>query len=91
MPRAHPIRVGCECFLPRRDCPCRSSSVDLRAGEQHSSAYRAINPRRVVPTLVLHEGTAIGEVPAIWRYFEETNPEPPMLGANPRDKALVTM
>ena len=28
-------------------------SVDLGAGEQHAEAYRAINPRRVVPALVL--------------------------------------
>jgi len=34
--------------------------VDLAKGEQHSDAYRAINPRRVVPTLVLKDGTAIG-------------------------------
>ena len=39
-------------------------AVDLGKGEQHSEAYRAINPRRVVPTLVLEDGTAIGEVPA---------------------------
>jgi hypothetical protein len=36
--------------------------IDLGQGEQHSAAYRAINPRRVVPTLVLEDGTAIGEV-----------------------------
>src|SRR5437879_10786486 len=46
-------------------------AVDLGKGEQHSEAYRAINPRRVVPTLVLEDGTAIGEVPAIMRYLDE--------------------
>jgi glutathione S-transferase len=44
-----------------------------------------------VPTLVVDETTAIGEVLAIWRYIEEVNPEPPLLGATPKDKALVTM
>jgi glutathione S-transferase len=53
--------------------------VDLAKGEQHSDAYRAINPRRVVPTLVLEDGTAIGEVLAIWRYLEEVYPTPPLL------------
>jgi Glutathione S-transferase, N-terminal domain len=47
------------------------TGVDLGAGEQHSEAYRAINPRRVVPTLVLGDGTTIGEVPAIMRYLDE--------------------
>jgi glutathione S-transferase len=45
--------------------------VDLGAKEQFYDAYAAINPRRVVPTLVLADGTAIGEVPAILRYLED--------------------
>src|SRR6202165_2859337 len=65
--------------------------VDLGAGEQSSDAYAAINTRRVVPTLVLDDGTAIGEVPAILRYLEEIHPEPPLLGATPKAKAMVTM
>ena len=65
--------------------------VDLGAKEQFSDAYAAINPRRVVPTLVLEDGTAIGEVPAILQYLEEVHPEPPLLGATPKTKALVTM
>ena len=32
-------------------------SIDLAASEQHGDAYRAINPRRVVPTLVLASAT----------------------------------
>jgi len=30
-----------------------------------------INPRQVVPTLILEDGTAIGDVPAIMRYLDE--------------------
>jgi glutathione S-transferase len=45
----------------------------------------------VVPTLVLEDGTAIGEVPAIMRYLEETFPEPALFGSTTRDHALVTM
>ena len=39
----------------------------------------------------LNDGTAIGEVLAIWRYLEEVYPTPPLLGSTPKDKALVTM
>jgi hypothetical protein len=39
--------------------------VDLAKGEQHSDAYRAINPRRVVPTLVLED--ALRSV-RFWRF-----------------------
>jgi glutathione S-transferase len=65
--------------------------VDLGAGEQHSEAYQAINRRRVVPTLVLEDGTTIGEVPAIMRYLDEAFPETPLLGTTPKYKGLVAM
>ncbi len=78
-------------FLAEKGLTVPLAPVDLAKGEQHSDAYRAINPRRVVPTLVLEDGTAIGEVLAIWRYFEKVHPTPPLLGSTPKDKALVTM
>jgi glutathione S-transferase len=78
-------------FLAEKDIAIALVQVDLVKGEQHSDAYRAINPRRVVPTLVLEDGTAIGEVLAIWRYLEEVYPIPALLGSTPREKALVTM
>jgi glutathione S-transferase len=61
-------------------------SADPTAGEQHGDAYRAVNRRRVVPH-VLEDGTAIGEVPAIWRYFEEIYPTKPLPGATPKRRA----
>jgi glutathione S-transferase len=78
-------------FLAEKGISLPLVSIDLAAGEQHGDAYRAINPRRVVPTLVLEDGTAIGEVLAIWRYLEEAYPATPLLGTTPKDKALVTM
>ena len=80
----------CVCFV-EKGIALPLVSVHLAAGEQHGDAYRAINPRRVVPTLMLEDGTAIGEVLAIWRYLEEAYPTTPMLGTTPKDKALVTM
>lgn len=65
--------------------------VDLGAKEQFSEAYRAINPRMVVPTLVLDDGTAIGEVPAIIRYLDEASPDVPLLGVTAKERALITM
>jgi len=86
-PHARRVRV----FLAEKGLTPTQIVVDLGKGEQHSDAYRAINPRRVVPTLVLEDGTAIGEVTAIWRYLEEAHPATPLLGSTPREKALVTM
>jgi glutathione S-transferase len=78
-------------FLAEKGISVPLVSIDLAAGEQHGEAYRAINPRLVVPTLVLEDGTAIGEVLAIWRYLEEAYPAMPLLGTTSKDKALVTM
>jgi glutathione S-transferase len=65
--------------------------IDLGAKEQFSDTYRSINPRVVVPTLVLDDGTAIGEVPAIMRYLDEAHPEGPLLGTTPKEKAIIAM
>lgn len=49
------------------------------------------NSRGVVPTLVIEDGTAIGEVPAILRYLEEIHPQSPLHGETAKERALVTM
>jgi glutathione S-transferase len=78
-------------YLAERGIPVDLAPVDLGTKEQFSDAYAAINPRQVVPTLVLEDGTAIGEVPAIIRYFDEANTNGPIDGVTPQDKALVQM
>ena len=65
--------------------------VDLASSEQFSDAYAAINPRRVVPALMLDDGTTIAEVPVIIRYLEELHPIPPLLGGSPKEKATIAM
>jgi glutathione S-transferase len=86
-PNSRRVRI----FLAEKGLSIPLVTVDLGKSEQHSDAYRAINPRRVVPTLVLEDGTAIGEVPAICRYIEETHPTPPLLGETAKEKAQVSM
>jgi glutathione S-transferase len=86
-PNSRRVRI----YLAEKGISMPLVPVDLGAKEQLSDAYTAINPRRVVPTLVLDDGTAIGEVPAILRYLEEAYPEPALLGTTPKTKAQVTM
>jgi glutathione S-transferase len=86
-PNSRRVRI----FLAEKGLSIPLVAVDLGKGEQHSEAYRAINPRRVVPTLVLEDGTAIGEVPAICRYIEESHPAPPLSGETAKEKAQVAM
>ena len=86
-PNSRRVRI----FLAEKGLSIPLVAVDLGKGEQHSQAYRAINPRRVVPTLVLEDGTAIGEVPVIVRYIEEIYPQMPLLGVTAKERALVAM
>jgi glutathione S-transferase len=86
-PNSRRVRI----YLAEKGICASTIPVDLGAREQFSDAYAAINSRRVIPTLVLGDGTAIGEVPAIWRYLEEIYPDRPLFGNTPREKALATM
>jgi glutathione S-transferase len=86
-PNSRRVRI----FLAEKGICVTQVPVDLGAREQFSAAYAAINPRQVVPTLVLADGTAIGEVPAIMRYLDEAYPERPLLGTNAKEKALIQM
>ena len=86
-PNSRRVRI----FLAEKGLKPTLISVDLGTGEQHSEAYRTINPRRMVPALVLEDGTTLGEVPAIMRYLDEAFPETPLLGDTSKDKGLVVM
>ena len=50
-------------------------------GQQHSDAYKAVNPLEVIPALV-HDGHTITQSLAIVEYLDEVVPAPPLL---PRD------
>ena len=56
-PNSRRVRI----FIAEKGVTVPLVPVDLGNGEQHSDAYRAINPRRLVPTLALADGTAIGD------------------------------
>ncbi|MFJ3485390.1 glutathione S-transferase [Pseudomonas sp. NPDC090202] len=86
-PNSRRVRI----FIAEKGLQVRLLPVDLGSKEQFSDAYKAINPRSMVPTLVLADGTSIAEVPAIWRYLEETHPEQPLLGSTATEKALIAM
>ena len=58
-------------------------------GEQNAASYRAINPQGRVPSLVLDDGTALTQSPAILEYLEEAFPEPALLPKDPVTRAKV--
>ena len=44
-----------------------------------------------MPVLELDDGTTLSEAVAVCRYLEEAHPEPPLMGVDPRDRAVVAM
>ena len=77
-------------FLAEKGITLPTVQVDLRNGEQFSDAFRAINPDCTVPALQLDDGTVIGDAVAICQYLEELHPDPPLIGATPQERAVVT-
>ena len=78
-------------FIAEKGIEIPSVQINTRERQQFSDEYRAVNPNCVVPTLVLDDGTCLGETVAICRYLEETHPEPPLMGRDAREKAVVEM
>jgi glutathione S-transferase len=78
-------------FLAEKEVELPVVQVDLRAGEQLGEEFRAINPDCTVPVLELDDGTRITEAFAICQYLEAVHPEPPLMGRDPTEAALVTM
>jgi len=77
-------------FLAEKGIGIDTVQVDLRNGEQFTPAFRAINPDCTVPALQLDDGTVIGDAVAICQYIEELHPDPPLIGATPQERAVVT-
>jgi glutathione S-transferase len=87
-PAPNPRRV--RIFLAEKGIAVPTIQVDLRADEQFSPEFRAINPDCTVPVLELDDGTRISDVMAICVYFEALQPAPALMGTNALDRAIVT-
>ena len=76
-------------YLAEKGIEVETAQVDIPSGENLGEEFRAINPRCLLPTLVLDDGTVIDESVAICRYFEELHPEPPLMGTDAQSKAVI--
>ena len=64
-------------------------SHHLRKGEQRSPEYLVLNPQGLVPILELDDGTVLTQSLAIIEWLDETHPTPPLLPADPVQRAQV--
>lgn len=76
-------------FMAEKGIECDKVELNIVEGENLTDEFLAINPRGLLPTLVLDDGTVLDESVAICRYFEELNPDPPLMGTDPVSKAQI--
>lgn len=86
-PNPRRVRV----FLAEKGLQVPYEEVDIGKAVNREEEFRKKNPLSTVPVLELDDGTFISESVAICRYFEELQPQPPLFGADAKQRALVEM
>ena len=81
---AQKVRVA----LAEKGIAYTAHALDIRAGETHTPAYRALNPKGVVPTLVV-DGAPIVESSIICEYLDDTYPAVPLRPADSFGRAAM--
>jgi glutathione S-transferase len=84
-PNPRRVRV----FLAEKGIDIPMVQIDIPSGENLAPAFTAINPRGLLPTLVLEDGTVLDETMAICRYIEAVYPDPNLFGQTPLEIAQV--
>lgn len=88
-PAPNPRRV--RIFIAEKGLDIPTEQVDLLGKEQHSEAFRAINPLCDVPVLELDDGSHISQVNGICRYLEAAFPEPNLYGSDAKEQGQIAM
>jgi glutathione S-transferase len=78
-------------FLAEKGVKLPTVEVDMMKGENKTPDYLSKNPMGTMPLLELDDGTLLAESVAICRYMEELQPEPPLFGTTPIERALIEM
>ena len=79
-------------FIAEKGIEVPYEQVDIVNAINRGEEFRTHkNPMGTVPVLELDDGTCIAESGAICRYFEELHPDPPLMGVDAQDKAIVEM
>ena len=78
-------------FLAEKSISVPVEQVDIVSAQNRSAEFRAKNVMGTLPVLELDDGTTIAESVAICRYFEELQPEPPLMGTDAKDRAAIEM
>src|SRR5258708_499959 len=86
-PNPRRVRV----FLAKKVLTVPFEQINIGTADNRKPEFLKINPMGTLPVLELDDGTRIAESVAICRYFEDIKPEPPLMGVDAKDKAVVEM
>ena len=78
-------------FLAEKNLDVEVIQVNTAEGEHLKEDFLKLNPWATVPVLKLDDGTCISEAIACCRYLEENYPNPPLMGVDPSEKAVISM
>lgn len=76
-------------FMAEKGIDIPKIEIDIVGGENLEDDFLSKNPRGVIPTLELDDGSYIDESVAICRYLEELYPEKPLFGTDAKSKAII--
>lgn len=78
-------------FAAEKGIKLPMQEVDIMGGENRRAEHLKRNPHGQMPALELDNGSYLSEVLAICEYLEELNPDPPMIGKSPEERAEARM
>lgn len=78
-------------FLAEKGVEVPMKPVNMGELEHRSDEITSLNPLQRLPVLELDDGTILTESVAICRYFEALHPDPPLMGHDALDRAVVEM
>ena len=85
----NPRRVGI--FLAEKGVEIERVEVDIMSGEHFQDGHRGKAGSHHVPVAELADGTFLTETVAICRYIEALHPDPNLMGADPKEAAIIEM
>ena len=86
-PNPRTVRI----FMAEKGIEIPLEQVDLLGGENRRPPYMDKNPAGQLPCLELDDGSHLAEITAICEYLEEIQPEPPLIGTTPEERAQTRM
>lgn len=78
-------------FVHEKGLALPKVEVDIIGGENRREPFLSINPAGQTPVLELDDGSTLAETFAICEYLEELHPDPVLIGATPKARALTRM